>query len=181
MLGLHSRTRCGWWCWTGPAGGCVGFEMNALTSGHCAVAAQAVSGGAVRSWPDVSLGRSFQCGIFVWLVFVPPSYLPPLLPSLPPSLFCPMLCASHRLYCSRVQRRTEKRQLGPERRSEEGGSGSACTARRPGPRAAASHLHGKRETQGHVDPCASRTGENTTKAILEEVEERKMNFLFAIY
>lgn len=97
---------------------------------------------------------------FVWLVFVPPSYLPPLLPSLPPSLFCPMLYTSHRFYCSCVQHRTKKLQLGPKRQSEEEGSGGVCAAQGPGPPQQPPSLHLQSETQGNMDTCASRTGEN---------------------
>lgn len=65
----------------------VGFSMNVLIPVHFAVAEQAVSeGGRVHSWPDVVLGRSFQCGYFLfgWLLCPYPTYHP-LLPSLPPS------------------------------------------------------------------------------------------------
>lgn len=37
-------------------------------------------------------------------------------------------------------------------------------------------LHLQSETRGNMDTCASCTEENTTKSILEEVEERKMSF-----
>lgn len=68
----------------------VGFSMNVLIPVHFAVAEQAVSeGGRVHSWPDVLLGRSFQCGYFCLVGFCAPillttrsfhPYLRPLLP-----------------------------------------------------------------------------------------------------
>lgn len=97
-------------------------------------ASSLTEGRPAHVWPDVFIGRSFQCGYFLFGWFLCPCP-PHLLLALPPSFSYPMLYASNCFYSSCVQHLAKKRQhgvqqLGPTRQSEEEGSGGLGTARR---------------------------------------------------
>lgn len=67
----------------------VGFEMNVFDPWTlCSSRAGGLRRRLVHSWPDVSLGRSFQCGIFCLVGFCAPVLFttPPPIPTAIPFL-----------------------------------------------------------------------------------------------
>lgn len=139
-------------------------------------------GGLVHSWPGVLLGRSFQCGYFLfgWFLCPYPIYSP-LLPSYlrPFSTLCymPVIVFIPNVYNIATRSNSMGSSSWGPKDSLKRKERRLCSPAGPGPPTScnlpASTFRVKLEaTWTHVHHAQKET----TKSILEEVEERKMSF-----
>lgn len=165
----------------------VGSSINVFDScTFCSSRASSrTEGRPVHVRPDVLIGRSFQCGYFLFGWFLcpcPPSHpLPCPYPHPFPTLCCMPVIVFTPHVCNNISPRSDSMgssSWGPNdslKRKE--AAAAAWPQRRRAPaQLQSSNLHFQSETQGSTDTCMRRAQKKKTmKSILGKTEERKIN------